>query len=89
MKPTGPEIDLAAPGKNIRSTYPTYLGNYSKLSGTSMATPHVSGAAAQLMATGLSHEETSQQLIDTAEDIGLAATESGAGLLDVAAALNL
>ncbi len=54
-----------------------------------MATPHVSGAAAQLMATGLSHEETSQQLIDTAEDIGLAATESGAGLLDVAAALNL
>ncbi len=86
---TGPEIDLAAPGKNIRSTYPTYFGNYSKLSGTSMAAPHVSGAAAQLMATGLSHEETSQQLIDTAEDIGLSATESGAGLLDVAAALDL
>ncbi|MBT9584320.1 S8 family serine peptidase [bacterium] len=38
-----PRVDLAAPGQAILSTVP---GGYAELSGTSMATPHVSGAAA-------------------------------------------
>jgi subtilisin family serine protease len=37
-------VDLGAPGSAIISTTPN--GTYSSLSGTSMATPHVSGAAA-------------------------------------------
>lgn len=46
-----PVIDFTAPGVAVRSTLPTYpvtLGNqpYGALSGTSMATPHVAGAAA-------------------------------------------
>lgn len=41
-------VDLGAPGSGIWSTVPTSNGGsgYAKLSGTSMATPHVSGAIA-------------------------------------------
>jgi subtilisin len=51
-----PVVDIMAPGVEILSTMPTYdvtlttsygiLKNYGVLSGTSMATPHVAGAAA-------------------------------------------
>ncbi len=40
----GPDVDLIAPGKCVLSTY--MRSRYGWMSGTSMATPHVSGAAA-------------------------------------------
>ncbi|UPV98803.1 S8 family peptidase [Halorussus gelatinilyticus] len=83
---TGPEIELAAPGGSIYSTYTG--GGYDTLSGTSMSCPHVSGAGAQLMATGMTNTEARSALKNAAEDIGLGSNESGAGLLDVEAALN-
>ncbi|MFD1511758.1 S8 family peptidase [Halomarina rubra] len=83
---TGPEVDIAAPGSNIYSTIPG--GAYDTFSGTSMATPHVAGAAAQLMADGASNDQARSTLLNTAEDLGLGDNESGAGLLDVAAALG-
>ncbi len=61
---------------------------YAYLSGTSMAAPHVAGAAAVLRSLGLSPQQTVDRLLATAEDLGPSGRDStyGAGRLDLAAA---
>jgi subtilisin family serine protease len=60
-------VDLAAPGTSILSTY--YLGNYVTMSGTSMATPHVSGVAALVKAANpsLSSAQIKNILLSTVD----------------------
>ncbi|MFD1513372.1 S8 family serine peptidase [Halomarina rubra] len=81
----GPEVDVAAPGEGVCSAVG---GGHDVLDGTSMAAPHVTGAAAQLLAAGVSPDEVRDRLLATAEDLGASDTAQGAGLLDVAAALD-
>ena len=89
---TGPEVDLAAPGTCVLSTYPTSTGqSYLYESGTSMATPMVAAAAALVLSRNplLTADEVETALIGTAVDLGTAGPdpETGAGLLQAGAAV--
>ncbi|MBI2832322.1 MAG: S8 family peptidase [Chloroflexi bacterium] len=86
---TGPEIDLAAPGASIYSTYKG--GGYATLSGTSMAAPHVAGTAALVIASGVTGpDQVRAQLQNTADDMGAAGPDNqyGYGLVDAEEAVT-
>ena len=80
----GPEVELAAPGVNIYSTWPG--GGYATISGTSMATPHVAGTAALVLKAqpGLTPSQVRALLKTTADDLGAPGFDNyyGNGLVD-------
>lgn len=85
----GPNLDLIAPGVNIYSTMPG--GSYSTKSGTSMATPHVAGAAALIWSfkPDLTAAEVETMLLDSATDLQYEGWDNftGHGRLNVQKAL--
>ena len=82
---------LVAPGVNILSTYNASSSSYAYMSGTSMATPVVSGAAALLkQGWNLSAQRIAQILFTTATDLGAKGIDPiyGRGLINLEAALS-
>ena len=88
----GPEVDVAAPGKDIPSTYPNKspcskreTNCYVLMSGTSMSTPHVAGLAALVKSSNMTFtaDDIRAQLTSTARDLGPAGADPdfGVGLI--------
>lgn len=95
----GSVIALAAPGVGIRSTFCAYNRaaracghDYTALSGTSMAAPHVAALAALVLTRypGLNPDGVRETMQAHATDLGTAGRDQmfGAGLINVAATLG-
>ncbi|MDV2884123.1 S8 family peptidase [Alkalihalophilus pseudofirmus] len=86
----GQHIDVAAPGAHIPSLFPN--NQYTVMSGTSMASPHVAGLAGLIraMRPDLNVEQVYDVIRNTARDLGTEGHDAyyGHGEIDVANALE-
>ncbi|WP_308636840.1 S8 family serine peptidase [Paenibacillus silvisoli] len=95
--------DVVGPGVSVYSTYPEYVHSpepgidysraYARISGTSMATPHVAGIAALILQAHPDYTpfDVRQALMNTADDLtggNYSVYQAGAGEVDVTEAVN-
>ena len=99
----GPEVNLCAPGDEIKSTMPcSHLFDWVKASmsegnfavaaaGTSFAAPHVTGVAALVLSDkrSITADELRRILHDSSENLGLQAPKQHACLIDAHAATRM
>ncbi|MEY2417484.1 MAG: serine protease [Actinomycetota bacterium] len=81
---------VSAPGVDVLSTWPIDDPNhngYNSIQGTSMAAPHVTGAATLLFATGMKNTDVAETLVKTAGP-ARDSTVEGAGIIHVDRALG-
>lgn len=85
MKP-----DVVAPGVNINSLSNTELDGYKKMSGTSMATPLISGSIALLLDKygNLSPDEVKKMLLNSCIDLKDTPENQGSGLVNLQKLFN-
>lgn len=86
----GQANDIAAPGVQVESTWPP--STYNSISGTSMASPHVAGAAGFLLSinANLTPDQIQNALQCTADDLGTTGWDEtyGHGRLNLKAAVD-
>jgi major intracellular serine protease len=82
------QVDCISAGVDVMSTYPK--SQYARLSGTSMATPHITGAIALIIKYGekqfkriLTESEIFALLVKTCQHLDLETTSQGHGLPDL------
>lgn len=94
--------DVVAPGVSVHSTYPEYIHSpedgidyssaYARISGTSMASPHVAGTAALILQAHPDYTpfDVKAALMNTSDKLSVdySVYEVGAGLVDVKEAVH-
>src|SRR4051794_20596958 len=75
------DVEIAAPGVNVLSTYDGSNSDYTTLSGTSMATPHVAGVAALIYDknTAATASSVRSKLDSSVDDLGPAGRDTSFG----------
>lgn len=82
---TGPDVEISSPGSGINSTL--LGGGYGTMSGTSMASPHVAGTAALVIAAGETNNAAVRNILNSTADPLGNSSYYGSGMVNAVSAV--